>query len=163
MSIAEMETLPDVAVTVVGPDGQMATTTQSLFSSTKAVLFSVPGAFTPTCSARHVPGYIEKAEDFRALGIGLIACVSVNDAFVMEAWAQSTGAQNAVTMIADGNGTFVKALGLDVDQSERGMGLRAKRSAMIVEDGVVQKLFIEPPGSFGVSSAESVLSALGSG
>ena len=160
MTIAETEKLPDVAVTIVGPEGQMATTTHALFGATKAVLFSVPGAFTPTCSARHVPGYIEKAEDFRGKGVGLIACVSVNDAFVMEAWAKSTGAKDAITMIADGNGTFIRAVGLDVDQSERAMGLRAMRSAMIVDDCVVQKFFIEPQGSFGVSSAENVLSAL---
>ena len=163
MSIAETEKLPDVGVSIIGPGGQRETTTRALFSSIKAVLFSVPGAFTPTCSARHVPGYIEKADEFHTLGVDLIACVSVNDVFVMEAWAKSTGAKNAVTMVADGNGTFTKALGLDVDQSERGMGLRAKRSAMIVDDGVVQKLFIEPSGSFGVSSAENVLGALESG
>ncbi len=160
MTIKENEKVPDVAVNVVGPDGPMATTSKEIFAGTKAVLFSVPGAFTPTCSARHLPGFIEHVQAFREKGIGVIACVSVNDAFVMQAWANKADAGDTVLMIGDGNSDFVRALGLDVDQSSRGMGTRASRSAMIINDGIVEKIFVEPQGSFGISSAESVLNEL---
>ncbi len=160
MTISVGRKIPDTAVDVTGPDEPMATATPVIFLATKAVVFTVPGAFTLTCSARHLPGYVEKAHDFRRKGVGLIACVSINDIFVMQAWADKTKVGDAVLMVADGNGTFIRGLGLDADQSDRGMGMRAQRAAMILDDGVVTDLFIEPQGSFGVSSAESVLAAL---
>lgn len=135
----------------------MATSTGPLFASGKAVLFAVPGAYTPTCSARHLPGFMEKASDFRAKGVELIACVSINDAFVMGAWAKKHAVSDDITMLADGNGAFTQALGLGRDMSERGMGLRSQRYAMILQDGIVKELFVETPGGYGVSSAEYVL------
>ena len=160
MTIEIGDALPDVSLRYVGSDGPAAATIGELITGKRAVLFTVPGAFTPTCSAKHLPGYIEKAQALRDAGIDLIACVSVNDAFVMGAWAKTSDAGDSVMMIADGNGDFVRATGLDVDQTERGMGLRAQRAALVVDDGVVTHLFVEPKGSFGVSSAESVLAAL---
>lgn len=160
MTIAVGESAPNVRVNVAGPEGPVSEATGDLVSGKKVVLFTVPGAFTPTCSAKHLPGFMDKAKDFQEKGVGLIACVSVNDAFVMQAWATAVGVGDSVMLIADGNAEFVKALGLDVDQSERGMGIRARRAAMVLDDGVVTHLFVEPKGSFGVSSAESVLAAL---
>ena len=160
MTIAVGGKLPDAPVYIIGPNGPMATTTIDLFSGKKAILFSVPGAFTPTCSARHLPGFMEKAGDFCSKGVNIVACVSINDAFVMEAWANKVDVGDAVLMVADGNGDFANALGLDVDQSTQGMGNRAQRAAMILDDCVVTNLFIEPQGSFGVSSAENVLAAM---
>lgn len=150
--------LPDVTVMVARPNGPVATSTGPLFASGKAVLFAVPGAYTPTCSARHLPGFMAKAPDLRAKGVELIACVSVNDAFVMAAWAKKHAVSDEITMLADGNGAFTQAVGLGCDMSERGMGLRSQRYAMIVQEGIVKDLFIESPGGFGVSSAEYVLS-----
>jgi glutaredoxin/glutathione-dependent peroxiredoxin len=160
MIISAGDSLPDVAVFVIGPKGPIAMTTRSLFVGKKVVLFTLPGAFTPTCSARHLPGFLDKADATKAKGIDLIACVSVNDIFVMSAWADQQDVRNRVLMVADGNAAFVTALGLDVDQSERGMGVRARRSAIIVENAVVQQLFLETPGGYGVSSAEHVLGQL---
>jgi peroxiredoxin len=135
-------------------------TTDELFEGKKVVLFAVPGAFTPTCSEQHLPGYIANADAIRAKGVDDIICVSVNDAFVMGAWGQDRGAGDAVRMIADGNGDFAKALGLDFDGSGIGFGVRAQRFAAIVEDGVVTKLAVEQPMKFEVSSAEAILAAL---
>jgi peroxiredoxin len=135
-------------------------TTDELFGGKKVVLFAVPGAFTPTCSEQHLPGYIANADAIRAKGVDDIICVSVNDAFVMGAWGEDRGAGDAVRMIADGNGDFAKALGLDFDGSGIGFGVRAQRFAAIVEDGVVTKLAVEQPMKFEVSSAEAILGAL---
>ena len=157
MPISEGEKIP--AVTVKTSDMKNITT-EELFAGKKVVIFAVPGAFTPTCSEQHLPGYITHAEAIRAKGVDSILCVSVNDAFVMGAWGKDRGAGEAVTMIADGNGVFSKALGLDFDGSGIGFGIRSQRYAAIVEDGVVTKLAVEEPMKFEVSSAEAILAAL---
>ncbi len=157
MPISEGEKIP--AVTLKTTD-MKDVTTDELFGGKKVVVFAVPGAFTPTCSEQHLPGYIAQASDIRAKGVDEILCVSVNDAFVMGAWGKDRGAGDAVTMIADGNGDFSKALGLDFDGSGIGFGIRSQRYAAIVEDGVVTKLAVEEPMKFEVSSAEAILAAL---
>ena len=142
-------------------DGKPApVTTDELFAGKKVVLFALPGAFTPTCSAKHVPGFVEKAADLKAKGVETIACLSVNDAFVMEAWGKANNADGKIRMLADGNGDFTRAVGLEMDGSGYGLGKRSQRYAMIVDDGVVKMLNVEKPGSFEVSSAEAVLKAL---
>ncbi len=141
-------------------DGVQAVTTDELFKGRKVVLFSVPGAFTPTCSVKHLPSYIEKMGEFKAKGID-VACMAVNDAFVMDAWGKSQNVPAELTMLADGNGAFSEALGLKFDASAFGMGDRAKRFALYAEDGVVKVLHVEAPGEFKVSSAESMLEAIG--
>ncbi|MDG2244426.1 MAG: peroxiredoxin [Rhodospirillaceae bacterium] len=160
MSIAVGDSLPDAPVFLAKTDGPVATTTGQVFADKRAVLFAVPGAFTPTCSARHLPGFIEKADAFLDAGVDLIACVSVNDAFVMAAWAARQKAGESISMIADGNGAFAQALGLDQDMSARGMGCRSRRFALVVNNGTVEHLFVESPGGYGVSSAENVLGHL---
>ena len=157
MPISEGDKIP--AVTVKTTD-MKDITTEELFGGKKVVLFAVPGAFTPTCSEQHLPGYIANADAIRAKGVDSILCVSVNDAFVMGAWGKDRGAGEAVTMIADGNGDLSKALGLDFDGSGIGFGVRSQRYAAIVEDGVVTKLAVEEPMKFDVSSADSILAAL---
>ena len=157
MPISAGEKIP--AVTVKTTD-MKDITTEELFGGKKVVLFAVPGAFTPTCSEQHLPGYIANADAIRAKGVDSILCVSVNDAFVMGAWGKERGAGAAVTMIADGNGDFSKALGLDFDGSGIGFGIRSQRYAAIVEDGVVTKLAVEEPMKFDVSSADAILAAL---
>lgn len=157
MPIKEGEKIP--AVTLKETDMQDVTT-DALFSGKKVVLFAVPGAFTPTCSAKHLPGFIEKADEIRGKGVDDIICISVNDAFVMDAWGKDRGAGTKVHLVADGNGDLAKALGLDFNGSEIGFGLRAQRFAMIVDDGVVTKLAVEAPMKFEVSSAEAILEAL---
>ena len=157
MPIGEGEKIP--AVTVKTTDMKNITT-QELFGGKKVVLFAVPGAFTPTCSEQHLPGYITHADEIRAKGVDDIICVSVNDAFVMGAWGKERGADDKVTMIAAGNGDFAKALGLDFDGSGIGFGQRFQRFAAIIEDGVVTKLAVEQPMKFEVSSAEAILAAL---
>jgi glutaredoxin/glutathione-dependent peroxiredoxin len=159
MPIAEGSKVPDVKVKTM-VDGKMQdVSTRELFAGKKVVLFAVPGAFTPTCSMQHLPGFIAKAKDIKAKGVDRIACVSVNDAFVMDAWGKDKGADD-VMMLADGNGEFTKAMGLDFDGSGIGFGLRSQRYAAIIDDGVVKKLFVDKPGKFEVSSAEKVLEAL---
>jgi peroxiredoxin len=143
----------------MGEKGPVTVSTNEIFSGKTVVLFSVPGAFTPTCSARHLPGFVEHADQFLASGVDTIACVAVNDVFVMNAWGKSANAEKLL-MLADGNGEFAAALGLELDASAFGMGMRSQRFALIAEDGVVTKLFIEPPGEFRVSSAEHVLASL---
>jgi peroxiredoxin len=140
-------------------DGVQAVDTAELFDGKKVVLFAVPGAFTPTCSAKHLPGYADKFGEFQKRGIE-VACLSVNDAFVMDAWAKSQDVPEGVQMLADGNGAFTQALGLELDATAFGMGLRAKRFALYAEDGVVKQLHVEAPGEFKVSSAEYVLEHL---
>lgn len=160
MTISIGDKLPDVTVMVAGANGPEKAQTGALFAGKKAALFSVPGAFTPTCSARHLPGFVEKADELKSKGIDEIFCLAVNDAFVMGAWAKSANADGKITFIADGNGDFTKALGLTMDGSGFGMGQRGQRFSMIVEDGVVKTLNIEEPGQFEVSSAEHMLGQL---
>ena len=157
MPIQEGEKIP--AVTVKTEDMQDVTTEQ-LFGGKKVVLFAVPGAFTPTCSEQHLPGFIEKASEIKAKGVDDIICLTVNDAFVMKAWGKDRGAEGKVTMIADGNADLSRALGLEFDGSGIGFGVRAQRFAAIVDDGVVTKLAVEQPMKFDVSSADSILAAL---
>ncbi len=158
MTIQINEIIPSSTVNIL-KDGVQAIDTAEYFSQRKMVLFAVPGAFTPTCSAKHLPGYIQHAQDFEAKGYE-IACLSVNDAFVMSAWAKNQDAPESITMLADGNAAFTKALGLELDATAFGMGIRAKRFALVADHGKVTHLFVEAPGEFSVSSAESVLSEL---
>ena len=158
MSIQIGERIPDSTVNRVS-NGIQATSTHEFFAGRKVVLFAVPGAFTPTCSNKHLPGFIAHLAEFEAKGYA-VACLSVNDAFVMSAWAKSQETPESLAMLADGNGDFTRALGLELDATVFGMGLRAKRFALAADDGVVSHLFIEAPGEFAVSSAESVLAAL---
>ncbi len=160
MSINVGDTVPAMTLIKATADGPAPLATADLFGGRTVALFSVPGAFTPTCSARHLPGYVENAAAMKAKGVDEIVCVSVNDAFVMNAWGKSAGAGDNVTMIADGNGDFSKALGLTFDGSAFGMGVRGQRFSMIIKDGVVTELNIEPPGAFGVSSAEHLMGQL---
>jgi len=157
MTIKVGDRLPEATFTTFGPDGPQPVTTDQVFKGKKVVLFAVPGAFTPTCSARHLPGFKEKASEFKAKGVDTIACLAVNDAFVMGAWAKDQGAGELVLMLADGNGDFTRKLGLDMDASKFGMGLRSQRYAMLVEDGVVKDLQVEQAGEFRVSAAEYML------
>lgn len=157
MAIQEGDRIPNVKVKATDMSDVQ---TESLFKGRKVVLFAVPGAFTPTCSAKHLPGFIEKADEIRKKGVDEIICMSVNDAFVMKAWGEERGAGDKVRLIADGNGDFAKALGLDFDGSGIGFGVRSQRFAAIVEDGVVKKLAVDVGGKFEVSSAEAILAAL---
>lgn len=158
MTIQTGESLPDVAIQVVDGDVQ-ARHTGELFAARKAVLFGVPGAFTPTCSTLHLPGYIQQFAAFQERGITLM-CLAVNDAHVMQAWAASQQTPSGLLMLADGNAGFTRALGLEFDGSAFGMGVRARRFALYAEDGVVRLLQVEAPGEFRVSSAESMLAAI---
>jgi len=160
MAIKEGEKLPDVTLKTMTADGPKDISTRELFGGKRVVLFAVPGAFTPTCSAKHLPGFIEQAEAIRKKGVDRIVCLSVNDAFVMGAWAKAQNAGDKVMLVADGNAAFSEAVGLAFDGSGFGMGTRSQRYAMIVQDGVVKKLFVEKPMEFKVSSAESVIAAL---
>jgi peroxiredoxin len=160
MTIKVGDRLPHATLTRASPEGPQPVDTDSYFAGRKVALFSVPGAFTPTCSARHLPGFIEKADELKAKGVDEVACVSVNDAFVLQAWAASAGAEGKVTMLADGNGDFAEALGLAADFSKFGMGKRGQRWSAIVDDGVVTELNVEEPGAFSVSSAEFLLGQL---
>jgi len=159
MTIAVGDKLPDITVIKTGADGNEAVQTSDYFAGKKVVLFSVPGAFTPTCSAKHLPGFVDKASEIKAKGVDEIACTAVNDAFVMKAWGTATGSPD-VTMLADGNGDLAKALDLTMDGSGFGMGLRGQRFALVVNDGVVEQVHVEAPGDFKVSSAEYVLEHL---
>ena len=156
------DAVPTATLVKMTDNGPQPVTTDELFGERTVALFSVPGAFTPTCSAKHLPGFIEHADDIRARGIDEIVCISVNDAFVMGAWGKSANVGDKVTMLADGNGEFVKALGLTMDGSKFGMGTRGQRFSMLVRDGKVEQLNIEEPGAFKVSSAEHMIDQLGS-
>jgi len=160
MTIKAGDKIPNVNVSTMGANGPEALETGKLFAGKKAVLFSVPGAFTPTCSAKHLPGFVHNADAFFKKGVDLIVCTAVNDAFVMGAWGKTQGALGKVVMLADGNGDFVRALGLILDATAYGMGVRGKRFSMILEDGIVTKLNVEEPGAFKVSSAEYALAQL---
>ena len=159
MSIKVGEQIPTSTLSVMTDTGPEPVSTHELFSGKKVVLFSVPGAFTPTCSAKHLPGFVEHAEAILARGVDTIACMAVNDVFVMHAWGKSAGAEH-ILMLADGNGEFTDALGLELDATAFGMGRRSQRFALIAEDGRVTDLFIEGPGEFRISSADHVLSKL---
>jgi peroxiredoxin len=157
MTIAVGDKVPNVNFVKPTAEGPQPLSSDALFAGKRVALFSVPGAFTPTCSAKHLPGFVEKAAELKAKGIDEIACTAVNDAFVMGAWGKSAGSDDAVTMLADGNGDFAKAVGLEMDGSKFGMGTRGQRFAMIVNDGTVEQLFVEAPGEFRVSSADYML------
>lgn len=159
MTISVGDKLPKTTLVKATAEGPEAVDTEVFFKGRKVALFAVPGAFTPTCSAKHLPGFVEKRGELAGKGIDEIACTSVNDAFVMAAWSKSSDAQG-ITMLADGNGEFAEALGLGMDGSKFGMGKRSQRYSMIVEDGVVTQLNIEGPGEFKVSSAEHLLGNL---
>ncbi len=160
MTIQVGDKVPSVTLKVMGPQGPEDITTDEIFSGKKVVMFAVPGAFTPGCSMTHLPGFVVHADKIKAKGVDTIACLSVNDAFVMDAWGKDQGVGDSVVMLADGNAEFAKALGLDFDASGFGMGTRAQRFAMIVDDGKVTTLNVEEPGAFEVSSAEAMLAAL---
>lgn len=158
MSIQVGDRVPEVPLKRLR-EGLETIDTYTLFDGRKAVLFAVPGAFTPTCSARHLPGYVERFNDFRSRGIEVF-CMAVNDPFVMQAWAKSQSVPDGLQMLSDGNGEFTRALGLEMDASSSGMGTRSRRFALYVEDGIVRASYIEEPGQFEVSSAEYVLEHL---
>ena len=158
MAIKVGDRLPDVTFRIPGEDGPVVKTTSELFAGKKVVLFAVPGAFTPTCHKNHLPGYLAKADAFKAKGVDAILVTAVNDPFVMEAWAEATGADGKITFLADGNGEFAKAVGFDLDASAFGLGVRSKRYAMVVDDGVVTVLVVEDvPSKAEMSSAEALL------
>lgn len=160
MSISAGDKAPSVTFKTMGEGGPQNLSSEDLFAGKKVVLFAVPGAFTPTCSAKHLPGFVAKANEIKAKGVDTIACVSVNDAFVMGAWGANQKVGDAVQMVADGNGEFAKACGLTMDGSGFGLGTRMQRCAMIVDNGKVSKVFVEEPGQFEVSTAENVLANL---
>ncbi|MEZ5559083.1 MAG: peroxiredoxin [Pseudomonadales bacterium] len=159
MAIKEGDKLPEATMHVMKDGRPTPVTTAELFGGKKVVLFAVPGAYTPTCSQAHLPGFVVNADAIKAKGVDSIVCLAVNDAFVMDSWGKDHNAEQIV-MVGDGNGTFTKALGLEMDGSGFGLGKRSQRFAMIVEDGVVTKLAVEAPGKFEVSSAEAILQAL---
>ena len=160
MAIKEGDRLPDATFMTYGPEGPRPITTDEVFKGKRVALLAVPGAFTPTCSAKHLPGFKEKAADLRGKGIDAIACVSVNDVFVMKAWGEDQAVGEDIIMLADGNGAFTKDIGLDMDASKFGMGPRSQRYSMIVNDGVVEKLNVEEGGEFRVSSADYMMAQL---
>ena len=159
MSIKVGERIPEATLNILD-DGVQSISSIEFFAKRRVVLFAVPGAFTPTCSAKHLPGYIEAMDEFRRREID-VACLAVNDAFVMDAWAKTQDAPDDLAMLADGNGTFTRAMGLELDASGFGMGLRSQRFALYADDGVVRKLHVEAPSEFKVSSAEAILKAIG--
>ena len=160
MAIAVGDRVPEVKVFTFGDKGPEATTSTEALGHGKVVLFGVPGAFTPTCSDHHLPGFVLRAEELRAKGADKVVCVSVNDPFVMDAWGKDQNVGDRVLMLSDGNGEFTKAMGLEMDGTGFGLGIRSQRYAAIIEDGVVTGLFVEPSAGLDVSSAESVLAAL---
>lgn len=154
------DTIPAMKLTAATADGPKETSTDEVFGGKKVVLFAVPGAFTPTCSARHLPGYLQNIEALKAKGVDTVACMAVNDGFVMGAWARDQGVDGRIVMIADGSGAFTKALGLELDLTARGLGIRSQRFAMVVDDKKVASLNVEAPGGFEASKAETVLAGL---
>ncbi|MGH6958762.1 MAG: peroxiredoxin [Caulobacteraceae bacterium] len=160
MTIKVGDKVPNAGFTTFGADGPKPITTDEVFKGKTVALFAVPGAFTPTCSARHLPSFKQHAADLRGKGVDKIACVSVNDVFVMKAWGENQGVGDDILMLADGNGDFTKAVGLELDGSRFGMGPRSQRYSMIVKDGVVKELNVESGGDYKVSSAEYMLAQL---
>lgn len=160
MTIQAGDRIPDGKLKVMGKDGPMNVEAKELLGQGRVVLFSVPGAFTPTCDAKHLPGFIEKAAALKARGVGKLVCLAVNDVFVMNAWGKSAGVGDAIVMAADGNGEYTRALGLELDARGFGMGMRGKRFALVIENGVVKQVHVEAPGEFKVSSADYILGQL---
>jgi len=159
MTVQVGDRIPDAPLTIAGPDGPQQTTSSQYFKGKRVALFAVPGAFTPTCSARHLPSYVERAAELKGKGVDEIACISVNDPFVMSAWGERDGSKD-ITMIADGNGAFADSVGLGMDASKFGMGKRSQRYSMLINDGVVEQLNVEAPGEYRASSAETLLEQL---
>lgn len=160
MTIKVGDKLPNVTLTMATAEGPKPVSSEEFFKGKRVALFALPGAFTPTCSAKHLPGFKQSAHDIKGKGVDAIACLSVNDAFVMRAWAEDQAVGEDIVMLADGGGDFTKAVGLDFDASKFGMGLRSQRYSMIVDDGVVKELNVEQPGEFKVSSAEYLMAQL---
>jgi peroxiredoxin len=160
MTISVGERLPKATFVKATSEGPQPVDGEQYFAGRRVALFSVPGAFTPTCSARHLPGFVDKVDQLKEKGVDEVACTAVNDAFVLQAWSESAGAGDKVTMLADGNGDFAEAIGLTMDGSKFGLGKRGQRWSMIVNDGVVEELNVEEPGAFNVSSADYMLSRL---
>jgi len=160
MSIAKGDKIPDVEVKTLGPEGPQTVKTGDVLGSGKVVLFAVPGAFTPGCSKIHLPGFVQDADALRAKGVSRIACIAVNDAWVMDAWGQSQGVGDKILMLADGNGDFARAMGLEFDGSGIGLGSRSQRYAAVIEDGVITSLEVESKPGVDVSSCQAVLSRL---
>lgn len=160
MSIKAGERMPAGKFKVMADGGPQELVTAQLFDGKRVVLFSVPGAFTPTCSARHLPGYIDHAAELRAKGVDTIACMAVNDVYVMGAWGKSAGAGDAVLMLADGSGEYARALGLELDLMGAGLGMRGQRFALLVDNGIATKVLVEGPGEFKVSAADYLLAQL---
>ena len=160
MTISVGDRIPSVNVTRMGKDGPEPVSTDDLFGGKKVVMFAVPGAFTPTCSAKHLPGFVEKADEIRSKGVDTVACLSVNDVFVMDAWGKSQNAGGKVEMLADGSADLTKALDAVLDLTGRGLGVRSLRYALVVDDGVVTQANIEEGGGFEISDADTVLGQL---
>ena len=160
MTIAVGDRIPSSSLTIMGPDGPKPVSTEDIFGGKKVVMFAVPGAFTPTCSAKHLPGFVEHAGDIRAKGVDTIACLAVNDVFVMDAWGKDQNVGDGVLMLADGSAQFTRALDTELDLVDRGLGTRSRRYSMIVEDGVVKRLNLEEGGGFEVSDAATILDQL---
>ena len=160
MPIQAGETIPAMKLIQSTPDGPKETSTEELFGGKTVVLFGVPGAFTPTCSVRHMPGFVEQADALKAKGADVVACLAVNDAFVLQAWAKDQGAEGKIVMLADGSAEFTKKLGLEMDLTPRGLGVRSQRFALVAKDRKVAHIGVEEPGAFEVSRAEAVLEAL---
>jgi peroxiredoxin len=160
MTIKAGEKMPEGAFTHMTGEGPKKITTGELFAGKTVVLFSVPGAFTPTCDAKHLPGFVELADEIKAKGVDTIVCTAVNDVFVMNAWGKAGGVGDKILMLADGNGTYAKALGLELDATGYGMGLRGQRFALVVKDGIAAAVYVENPGEFKVSAASHILAHL---
>ena len=160
MALKVGDKVPSASFTTFGPEGPKPVTTDELFKGKKVALFAVPGAFTPTCSVKHLPGFKTRAAELRAKGVDTIACVSVNDVFVMKAWGESQNVGADILMLADGNGEFTRAVGLELDASRFGMGPRSQRYSLVIDDGVVKEVNVEEGGEFKVSSAEYMLARL---
>ena len=160
MAIKVGDTLPEMKLMTAGPDGPKEESTASLFGGKTVVLFATPGAFTPTCSAKHLPGFIQHAAEFKAKQVDTLVCLAVNDPFVMAAWSKDQGVDSKIVMLADGSGMLTKAMGLELDLTARGLGVRSQRFALVAKDKVVTHLAVEAPGDFDVSRAETVLQAL---
>ena len=161
MTIKVGDRIPSVTLRYMTPEGIKAVPSEEFFKGKIVALFGLPGAYTRTCSSRHLPGYVTHSAGLKEKGIDTIACLSVNDAFVMDAWGKQHGADDKVVMLGDGSGEFTKAIGLELDRTKEGMGIRSQRYSMIVDDGVVTALDVEPSGQYGVSSAETMLEKLG--
>jgi glutaredoxin/glutathione-dependent peroxiredoxin len=154
------DAVPSMKLMMASPEGPKEISTDELFKGKKVVLFAVPGAFTPTCSAKHLPGFVQNVAAIKAKGVDTVACLAVNDAFVMGAWGKDQGVESNIVMLADGSAAFTKALGLELDLTGRGMGVRSQRFALVAENGRVTRLAVEAPGGFDVSRAEAILAAL---